>query len=281
MAIAALSFAISAECVHGLEQQDLSWSISFFFRATIGLPFVLIIAIPSIRTFKLIHKGMLLRTISGTFFLIVLYICLTKLKPNSALAIANTRPIWVALFAWFFFRVHLRWSFWASTPMAITGAIILGGGITLDEQTGYVLLAILAAALGGLGYLAIDFCRNISPAIVALHLNLGMLLASIAILLLLDPSINFTALKNTPSILLLLGVGFFGALYQIFLTWSIQILGSVVGSITGLLTVSFTYGMDFFLWNAQFDLTHFFGLLLILLPVLYIACGGQIAKKYT
>ena len=278
MVIAALSFAISAECVHGLERRDLPWSISFFFRAAIGLPIILILALPSLRTFKLIHKGMLLRTVSGTLFLIILYICLTKMKPNSALAIANTRPIWVAILAWFFFRVHLRWSFWISSIMAIIGATVLGGGMEMNEPFEYVLLALLAAALGGVGYFAIDMCRNLRPAIVALHLNLGLIVGAIAILLIFKPSVDFAAMKSTPFILLILGVGFFGALYQVFLTWSIQILGSVSGSVAGLLTVACTYGMDFYFWSTQFDWQHLIGLLLILVPAIYIAFGGRFVR---
>lgn len=278
MVIAALSFAISAECVHGLERRDLPWSVSFFFRAAIGLPIILILALPSLRTFTLIHKGMLLRTASGTLFLIVLYICLTKMKPNSALAIANTRPIWIAIFAWLFFRVHLRWSFWISSIMAIIGAAVLGGGLDINEPFEYVLLALLAAALGGVGYFAIDMCRNIRPAIVALHLNIGLIVGATVILLIVQPSVDFAAIKTTPFVLLLLGVGFFGALYQLFLTWSIQILGSISGSVAGLLTVACTYGMDFFLWSARFDWQHLIGLLLILVPAIYIAFGGRFVR---
>ena len=106
MSVGALFFALTGEFVHALSD-GITWQTALLARGAIGLPIALVIARRELRTFPFWHRGSWMRSISGTCYLAILYYTLVYMPPAEALAITNTRPLWVAILSFVFLKLAI------------------------------------------------------------------------------------------------------------------------------------------------------------------------------
>ncbi|MDG2054244.1 MAG: DMT family transporter [Phycisphaerales bacterium] len=276
MSVGALFFALTGEFVHGLSD-SISWQTALLARGGFGLMVALVIAHRELRNFPLWHRGSWLRSIGGTFYLALLYYTIQHMPPAEALAITNTRPLWIAILSFVFLRLALKWQFWPAVLSAFIGSLLLSG-LTLSSQMGLVWIAFVAAGCGSLGYFAIDYCRDISAPVVVVHMSLGLFIGGLILVLWGGIGVQLSKVHTLTDISLLIGLGVVGTFYHYFVTIAIQALGSVSGSVVGLLTAIFAYGLDFLLWNYGFDIYHMIGIIMILIPAFYIATGHSLVR---
>ncbi len=276
MSVGALFFAITGEFVHGLSD-SVSWQTALLARGGFGLIVALIIAHRELKSFPLWHRGSWLRSVSGTFYLAILYFTLEYMPPAEALAITNTRPLWVAVFSFVFLRLALKWQFWPAVLLAFIGSLLLSG-LTISPQMGLIWLAVVAAGFGSLGYFAIDYCKDISAPVIVVHMSFCLFVGGLILVLWGGIESQLSKVQTLTDISLLIGLGVVGTIYHYFVTIAIQALGSVSGSVAGLLTAIFAYGLDFVLWDYPFDIYHLLGIVMILLPAFYIATGRSLVR---
>lgn len=147
------------------------------------------------------------------------------------------------------------------------------------ESNGVVtMVAALVGCFGALGYSAIEYSRDVDPRAISLHLNLAILLAGLVLIALDPPASDAWSSMGGETLLLFVGAGFFGTLYQILATRAVQLLGAATGAAVGLTTAVFAWAIDILVWPEHILPLRLVGLALALMPALWAVAFASLQR---
>jgi drug/metabolite transporter (DMT)-like permease len=259
-------------CTHALNGR-CDWRITALARA--GLAFVLTswLARASGARLRFWRPGTLwMRSLVGSFSLILSFYALSSLHISTAYTLFNTFPLWVTLLAWPVLGERPTTGVGLALISGVLGVYLISnpqdGGIRLESAA-----ALLAAVCTAVVMLGLHRLRYLDPLAIVVHFSgvatvfaLTYLVWTVAAGHPLDTS----ELAHPTTLLLLGGVGGFASIGQIAMTRAFSLGPPQRLAVVGLAQVVFALGFDFGIWGRTLGPAQLAGTVLILAPVAWL-----------
>lgn len=235
-----------------------------FFRS-IGTLFFTIPLIVKAKTLMFGHnkKLLFLRGIFGVISLTCFFQSLNYLSLGTAVSLRYTSPIFAAIFALFYLREKIKPIQWILFLIAFIGVLVIKG-FGADVNSLGVVFAILSAIFLGLTFIVIRKIGDSEHPLVII--NYFMILA---FLFGGGMSIKYWKTPNLTEWLLLLSLGVFGYIGQIYMTKALQSSETNVIVPLKYLEVVFLIVIGAFWFDEIYTLWTLFGVFLIMFGLLY------------
>jgi drug/metabolite transporter (DMT)-like permease len=268
----AFSFAAMTTCGHALGER-CDWRITTVARAGLVFLFTLLIALRhGTRLVVWKPRTLWVRSIAGSISMLLTFFAMARLPVGTLLTLTNTFPLWVTLLAWPVLGQR-------PTPIFVVALFSSVAGVALIEgpESGVIRPATLAALLASFGtavvMIGLHRLRNVAPLAVVVHFSAvatAVCLAFAVVTATVWEGIDVSALNNLGTLTLLIGVGVFATLGQIYMTRAFALGSPQNLSIIFLSQVLFALGFDWAIWGRALELTMIAGTVLILAPVAWL-----------
>ena len=236
-----------------------------FFRSVgtlvITVPIVLKQKIPFFGNDK--KKWMLLRGIAGVISLTCFFQSLNYLSVGTAVSLRYTSPIFAAIFAFIFLKEKIKPIQWLLFLIAFIGVLIIKGFGTNMDSVGLILVMISAIFLGVIFVVIRKIGDKESPLVI---INYFMMMAFVFGGIL---SINNWKQPTSTEWLLLLSLGFFGYVGQLYMTKAFQSDETSMVAPLKYLEVIFMIIIGALWFDEIYNFWTLFGIFLILLGLVY------------
>ncbi|WP_394340144.1 DMT family transporter [Lutibacter citreus] len=262
MIFSVIAFALMNTVVKYLN--DFSAYQIVFFRS-IG---TLLFTIPLIIKHKIPFLGnnkklLLLRGIAGVISLTCFFQSLNYLAVGTAVSLRYTSPIFAAIFAFIFLKEKVKPMQWLLFLIAFIGVLIIKG-FGVDVNSIGLLLIILSAIFLGLIFVIIRKIRDTENSLVIINYFMIMAFLFGGIM-----SINNWKTPNKVEWLLLLSLGVFGYVGQLYMTKAFQSHETNVIAPLKYLEVVFMIIIGAFWFDEIYNLWTLLGVFLILIGLVY------------
>ncbi|MGK0413840.1 MAG: drug/metabolite transporter (DMT)-like permease [Polaribacter sp.] len=235
-----------------------------FFRS-IG---TLFFTIPLIITRKIPFLGnqkkwLLIRAVAGVISLTCFFQSLNYLSLGTAVSMRYTSPIFAAIFAFIFLKEKIKPVQWLLFLVAFAGVLIIKGFGTDADSTGLILVFLSAISLGVIFVVIRKIGNTENPLII---INYFMMMAFLFGGMM---SINNWIAPNLIEWLLLLSLGCFGYVGQLYMTKALQSHETNIIAPLKYLEVVFMIFIGAFWFDEIYNLWTLFGVFLILIGLVY------------
>ena len=236
-----------------------------FFRSigtlVITVPLVLKQKIPFFGNDK--KKWMLIRGIAGVISLTCFFQSLNYLAVGTAVSLRYTSPIFAAIFAFIFLKEKIKPIQWLLFFVAFIGVLIIKGFGAKMDSIGLIYVMISAISLGVIFVVIRKIGDKESPLVI---INYFMIMAFVFGGIL---SINNWKQPTSTEWLLLLSLGFFGYVGQLYMTKAFQSDETSMVAPLKYLEVVFMIIIGAFWFDEIYNLWTLLGIFLILLGLVY------------
>jgi len=262
MIISALAFSFLNAFVKQLNHFS-AYQIVFF--RSIG---TLFITVPFLIKKKISIRGnkkglLILRGLFGVTSMILFFMSLKYLSIGTAVSIRYISPIFGAIFAFFILKEKIKLLQWLCFFIAFIGVVLLKGFDHNISNIGLVYV-ILSAIFSGLVFITIrKINTNDHPLVVV---NYFMVIATITGGLL---AINNWITPKGVEWLLLLSLGFFGYLGQLFMTKALQTTETNIAAPLKYVEVIFTLLIGVIWFNESYTMLSILGIILIIIGLVF------------
>lgn len=253
--------------------QYCDWQVIAIARA--GMALVFAAALARAAGVQLVFFGsrvLWLRSIAGSFSMVCTFYalsCATRLPLSDVLTLTHMFPIWVAL---------LSWPMLGETPgrAAVLAVVCAIAGVVVMQQTHVEAnnLATVAAAAASfftaLAMLGLHRLRGLDPRAIVVHFSGVALVFCTASFFLFERRAVPSQLFSAWPLLLLLGLGLFATVGQLFLTKAFTYGSPTRVSIVGLTQVVFGLALELALQGKDFRPHAVLGSLLVMLPTAWV-----------
>ncbi|MCB1107114.1 MAG: DMT family transporter [Chlamydiia bacterium] len=267
--LAAFTYALLAYLIKEAEKL-LPNAILIFFRQFFGLLILLPIIRIKLGPFKKLQTKTfplhLLRAFASLSSMFCLYFALRYLPLTDAVLLAYTRPLFIPIVVYFWFRK--KWT-WRTVIGLVVGFIGVSLILRPDEKL-FNAASLVGLAAGLLGAIAFTVVRRLTKTepterITFYYMILSLPLASI-------PMATSWESPTPTGWTFLVIIGLFAIIYQLFLTHAYRHAKAVkVGSLL-YSSVAFAYIFDFFLGSKEISL-------LVILGIILIVTGSLVALR--
>jgi drug/metabolite transporter (DMT)-like permease len=262
MIFSVMAFALMNTVVKYLNNYS-AYQIVFF--RSIGtlfftVPLILKHKIPILGNNK---KLLLIRGVAGVISLTCFFQSLNYLALGTAVSLRYTSPIFATIFAFIFLKEKIKPMQWFLFLVAFTGVLIIKGFGVNVNSIGLVLVILSAIFLGLIFVLIRKIGDSENPLVI---INYFMVMAFVfggAM------SINHWKNPNLVEWLLLLSLGVFGYVGQLYLTKALQSHETNVIAPLKYLEVVFMIMIGAFWFGEIYNLWTLFGVLLIMFGLIY------------
>jgi drug/metabolite transporter (DMT)-like permease len=262
MIFSVMAFALMNTVVKYLNNYS-AYQIVFF--RSIGtlfftVPLILKHKIPILGNNK---KLLLIRGVAGVISLTCFFQSLNYLALGTAVSLRYTSPIFATIFAFIFLKEKIKPMQWFLFLVAFTGVLIIKGFGVNVNSIGLVLVILSAIFLGLIFVLIRKIGDSENPLVI---INYFMVMAFVfggAM------SINHWKNPNLVEWLLLLSLGVFGYVGQLYLTKALQSHETNVIAPLKYLEVVFMIIIGAFWFGEIYNLWTLFGVLLIMFGLIY------------
>lgn len=262
MILSVIAFALMNAVVKYLTNFS-AYQIVFF--RSIG---TLFFTIPLIITRKIPFLGnrkkwLLVRAVAGVISLTCFFESLNYLSLGAAVSMRYTSPIFAAIFAFIFLKEKIKPVQWLLFLVAFAGVLIIKGFGTDVEVTGLILVFLSAISLGVIFVVIRKIGNTENPLII---INYFMMMAFLFGGIM---SVNNWIAPNLIEWLLLLSLGFFGYVGQLYMTKALQSRETNIIAPLKYLEVVFMIFIGTFWFDEIYNLWTLFGVFLILIGLVY------------
>ncbi|WP_254712727.1 DMT family transporter [Polaribacter sp. R2A056_3_33] len=208
-------------------------------------------------------KLLFLRGLFGVISLTCFFMSLNYLSLGTAVSLRYTSPIFGAIFALFFLKEKIKSVQWVLFLIAFIGVLVIKG-FGADVNSLGVIFAILSAIFLGLIFIVIRKLGDSENPLVIINyfMILAFLFGGIM-------SIKYWKTPNLTEWLLLLSLGFFGYVGQLYMTKSLQSGETNVVVPLKYLEVVFMIVIGAFWFDEIYNLWTLLGVYLIMFGLLY------------
>jgi drug/metabolite transporter (DMT)-like permease len=224
------------------------------------IPLILKYKIPILGNNK---KWLLLRGAAGVISLTCFFQSLNYLALGTAVTLRYTSPIFAAIFAFFFLKENIKPMQWFLFLVAFTGVLIIKGFEGDVNSLGIVLIILSAIFLGLIFVLIRKIGDSENPLVI---INYFMVMAFV-----FGGAMSIMYWKNPNLVewLLLLSLGVFGYVGQLYLTKAFQSYETNVIAPLKYLEVVFMILIGAFWFGEVYTLWTLLGVLLIMFGLIY------------
>ncbi|QXP68787.1 DMT family transporter [Polaribacter sp. AHE13PA] len=208
-------------------------------------------------------KLLFLRGLFGVISLTCFFMSLNYLSLGTAVSLRYTSPIFGAIFALFFLKEKIKSVQWVLFLIAFIGVLVIKG-FGADVNSLGVIFAILSAIFLGLIFIVIRKLGDSENPLVIINYFMILAFSFGGIM-----SIKYWKTPNLTEWLLLLSLGFFGYVGQLYMTKSLQSGETNVVVPLKYLEVVFMIVIGAFWFDEIYNLWTLLGVCLIMFGLLY------------
>jgi drug/metabolite transporter (DMT)-like permease len=197
------------------------------------------------------------------------FYALPRLPLADVLTLTNVFPVWVAILSWPLLRER--------PSLNVLVAILLGIiGVALVEQPHFetrnwaAFFALLASVFTAVAMLGLHRLHQVAPMAVVMHFS-AVSLIFVALAAFGFDSIHEQTIYFDDQVLsLLVGVGIFAAIGQLFLTKAFARGAPTKVAVVSLSHVVFAIAIDVFWWARQINAITYVGIILVVTPTAWL-----------
>ncbi|MDO3694132.1 DMT family transporter [Wenyingzhuangia sp. chi5] len=208
-------------------------------------------------------KWLLLRGVAGVISLTCFFQSLNYLSLGTAVSLRYTSPIFAAIFALMFLKEKVKPVQWFLFLIAFVGVLIIKG-FGVDVNSIGIIFAILSALFLGLIFVLIRKIGDSENSLVIINYFMIMAFVFGGVM-----SINHWTNPNLLEWLLLLSLGVFGYVGQLYLTKAFQSYETNVIAPLKYLEVVFMIMIGTFWYQETYNFWTLLGVLLIMVSLIY------------
>ncbi|ANW97134.1 multidrug transporter [Wenyingzhuangia fucanilytica] len=224
------------------------------------IPLIIKHKIPILGTRK---KWLILRGVAGVISLTCFFQSLNYLSLGTAVSLRYTSPIFAAIFALLFLKEKVKPIQWFLFLIAFLGVLIIKG-FGVDVNSIGLILAILSAIFLGIIFVLIRKIGDSENSLVIINYFMVMAFVFGGLM-----CINHWRNPNAVEWLLLLSLGVFGYVGQLYLTKAFQSYETNVIAPLKYLEVVFMILIGTFWYKETYNLWTLLGVLLIMVSLIY------------
>ena len=224
------------------------------------IPLILKAKIPIMGNSK---KWLLLRGLAGVISLTCFFQSLNYIALGTAVSLRYTSPIFAAIFAYLFLKEKIKPVQWFLFIIAFVGVLIIKG-FGVDVNSIGLFFVMLSAVSLGFIFIIIRKIGNTENPLVIINYFMVMAFVFGGVM-----SINQWKQPNLKEWLLLLSLGFFGYIGQLYLTKAVQSYETNVIAPLKYLEVVFMILIGAFWFGEIYNLWTLLGVLLIMFGLIY------------
>ncbi len=258
----ALAFATMSTIVHGFGEK-IAWPVVAFAR--IFITFVIIFTVLRVKGAPLIIRGnrvLWTRSLVGSTGLFLAFYAFTHMYVTDAVTIIATNPIWVMVILAVVFNHRLPWVVIFDVILAIAGVFIMERP-TFNAESLPMIAALLAAVTSAIVRVSLSRLGGLPTISVVTHHSAVATVATLLASLFLVDSIVLVEDLHPATWLLLIPVGLFGTVAQLFMTSSYGRGNTLMVTLISLSSIAFAAAYDVLFWDRTFDRFHALGALMI------------------
>ena len=201
----------------------------------------------------------------------------TKLPVSDVSAVTEIRPIWVAVLAAYLLRERIGKGL---VPLIILSTL----GVLLIEKPHFedrnytVFITFIASVLGAVVMICLRKLRDLDAKTIVIHFSLTASVISLIYIFLFRDIGTYRHILHTENTLMLIGIGIFGTIGQLFMTKAFAYGRASIVSSTGYVKVGFSALYDLFIFNSRFEVYSIIGMIMILASTTLLF-NGSIASE--
>jgi drug/metabolite transporter (DMT)-like permease len=209
------------------------------------------------------QKWLIIRGVAGVISLTCFFQSLNYLAIGTATSLRYTSPIFAVIFAFIFLKEKIKAVQWLLFLLAFVGVLLIKGLGTDVNSIGLILVFISAISLG-LIFVVIRKIENSENPLIIINYFMMMAFLFGGVL-----SINNWKTPNLIEWLLLLSLGFFGYVGQLYMTKAFQSSETNLVAPLKYLEVIFMIIIGAIWFDEIYNLWSLFGIFLILIGLVY------------
>jgi drug/metabolite transporter (DMT)-like permease len=208
-------------------------------------------------------KWLILRGLAGVISLTCFFQSLNYLAVGTAVSLRYTSPIFAAIFALIFLKEKIKPIQWFLFLLAFTGVLIIKG-FGVDVNSTGLIFVLLSAIFLGVIFVVIRKIGDTENPLVIINYFMVMAFVFGGIM-----SINYWKNPNLTEWFLLLSLGVFGYIGQLYMTKALQSHETNVIAPLKYLEVVFMISIGAFWFNEEYNYWTLLGVFLIMFGLLY------------
>ena len=264
-----VSFAFMSALAHEVSQY-CNWQTVAFFRSFLVLVIVGAVCVVQKTPFVVWRPARLWhRSLAGSFSLVTAFFALAKLKASTVTTLTNTFPIWVALLSWPMLGLFPSWRAWLAVLGGVVGVILIQQPQAGDSDLAFG-LALASAVSTSVAMLGLHRLKGVNPNAIVVHFSGVATLASAVAMLCFEARADAKPFYEPYHLALLLAVGLFASIGQMFLTRAFAAGDPAKVSVVGLSQVVFTLLIDVAFVGHELTRWVLLGTFLILAPTAWV-----------
>jgi drug/metabolite transporter (DMT)-like permease len=279
MLASSLSFALMGAFSHAAGER-CDWQLVAFARSLLAFLLTLTLSLSAGVRLVIFRPALLwMRSVAGSFGVLFAFYALTHLPISTSITLTNTVPVWVTLLAWPVLGQRPRAGMWAAIAVGLAGVLL----IQRPEASGDRLAGALAlgnALSTSVSMIGLNRLGGVDARAVVTHFSGVATIFTLAFMLLSGGRVDYNALRDTTTLVLLLGVGLAATVGQLTMTkaFASAAVPSKV-SVVGLMQIVFALLFDLLLWHRRFDALALLGIALVVIPSAWLMLRNPLKKQ--
>jgi drug/metabolite transporter (DMT)-like permease len=278
MLASSLAFAAMGALSH-VAGERCDWQIVALARTSLAFVFSLGLSLSTgVRLVLWRPRILWMRSLVGSVGVLFAFYALTHLPISTAITLSSTVPVWVTLLAWPVLGQRPGAGVWAAIAVGFAGIVL----IQRPEAVGDRLAALLAlgnALSTSVAMLGLNRLRGVDARAVVTHFSGVSTAFTLLFLLIAGGRVDYGTLKNTTTLVLLVGVGLAGTIGQLAMTKAFALGNPSKVSVVGLMQIVFALLFDLLLWRRAFDALVLMGIALVVAPSAWLMLRSPLKKE--
>jgi len=279
MLASSLSFALMGALSHAAGER-CDWQLVAVARSSLAFLLTLTLSLSAgVRLVLFSPKLLWMRSLAGSVGVLFAFYALTHLPVSTALTLSNTVPVWLTLLAWPVLGQRPRTGMWAAIAVGLAGVVL----IQRPEATGDRLAGALAlgnAVSTSVSMIGLNRLGGLDARAVVTHFSGVATVCTLAFMFISGGRVDYSALQDTTTLALLLGVGVAATAGQLAMTKAFASTGSPSRvSVVGLMQIVFALLFDLLLWHRRFDALALLGIALVVGPSAWLMLRNPLRRQ--
>ncbi len=297
MLLGALAFAVMAVLTSEL-REEFRWQWIALARSALAMLFAASLVIAGGAKFVFLRPRTLwMRSLAGSVSLLCGFYAMTHYEVSVVLTLTNMYPLWVAVLSWPLLGEWPKGDVWLAAAIGVIGVCVLSYGSAV--QPGAITAAgagsvpassplasqiaigasLVSAFTSSIALIGLHRLQGIDSRAVVTHFSaVSAALCAVALFLLpydVQPAASAGQNSLFAPLVMLVGVGLFATIGQLFLTKAFAAGSPARVSVVGLSQTAFTMLMEMVLHQKRFHPLTLVGMVLIIAPTAWVLLRGR------
>ncbi|MDX1945836.1 MAG: DMT family transporter [Pirellulaceae bacterium] len=271
MLCGAASFTVMALLTAGLRER-CDWQWVAIARSGLAMLFAIVLALFGGAPLVVFRPASLwARSLAGSISLLCGFYAMTHMQLSEVLSLTNMFPLWVAVLSWPMLGEWPKFDVWPAAFVGVVGMLLIYQ-VNLEGDKIAMGAALLSAFTSAIALISLHKVREIDPRAIVAHFS-GVALLGCVVAMFVFPREKSLVL-DLPTTLLLVGVGLFATIGQLFLTLAFSAGPPARVSVVILSQVGFTMLGEMLIWRRTFGWQTLLGIGLVLAPTAWMLLRG-------